>query len=67
MILHNFLIQEKLNSDEDLYYNPENAGDNDNVLVLAPDEELNEPIAANDAAGKRQEQLRAYLSEKGII
>jgi len=66
VILHNFLIQEKLNSDEDLYYNPENAGD-DEDSVLAAEEELNEPIAENDAGGRRREQLRAYLSEKGII
>jgi hypothetical protein len=67
VILHNFLIQENLNSDEDFFYNAETVGNEDDDSVLAPDEELNEPIAANDPAGRRREQLRAYLSEKGYI
>jgi hypothetical protein len=70
VILHNFLIQENLNTDEELeklIYNKDEIRPTEDDSELPPDDELNRAIAANDPSGKRREQLRAYLSEQGYI
>ena len=72
VILHNFLIKERLNGDEHNFYNPEedNESENneeDNDDALDSDDELNQGIGEGAPPGRRREQLRAYLSETGII
>lgn len=59
VILHNFLIQENLKSDEDVFYNEGDGNHSDDDSMLGPDDELNLGIGANDASGKRCDHLRA--------
>ena len=69
VILHNFLIEHNLNYDDNYFYTPveQNDIDNEEYEPLVPEDELNQPINVNADRGICREQLRAYLSEKGII
>jgi hypothetical protein len=72
VILHNFLIQERLNGDEHNFYNPDEDNESENNVeddddALESDNKLNQGIGDEAPPGRRREQLRAYLSETGII
>jgi DDE superfamily endonuclease len=66
VILHNFLIDNNLNEDEKYFYTP---GDNedDDLFLQDEDDELNRAINEDAPSTTRREQLRAYLSEKGLL
>jgi DDE superfamily endonuclease len=66
VILHNFLIEENLTNDEKYFYEENEINMNDDNS-LEPLDELNLGINNTTQTGLRREQLRAYLSEKGII
>jgi hypothetical protein len=72
VILHNFLIDHNLTEEEDnsYLYNPPpamDAEDHDDLLSPEDDDELNRPIHIDAPSDTRREQLRAYLSERGIL
>jgi DDE superfamily endonuclease len=70
VILHNFLIQERLNEDQTVFYDEKRKRcqplNNDDFLMDENDE-LNQGISATAPSGRRREQLRAYLSERGVL
>jgi DDE superfamily endonuclease len=63
VILHNFLTEHNLNEDDKYFYNAEEH----DFLLLDHDDELNRPVNPEAPSGTRREQLRAYLSEQGIL
>ena len=68
IILHNFLVKHNYTEDEKYFYAPRTKKDYDSdIEPLSEDDELNRPIDPNAPGGTRQEQLRAYLSEVGLI
>jgi DDE superfamily endonuclease len=68
VILHNFLIENNFSDDESFFFDEDELMiDGDNESVLGEDDELNQPINPEDPSALRREQIRAYLSEKGII
>ena len=72
VILHNFLIEHNLTEDEKYFFDRDNLEDSpaqqEGVTgILGRDDELNRSIHPNAPSGTRREQLRAYLSEEGIL
>ena len=69
VILHNFLIEHNLHHDDHYFYTAAALSDDEggDMESLASDDELNQPINLQADLGTRREQLRAYLSEEGII
>jgi len=67
--LHNFLFEHNLNHDDHYYYTPTtlNEDEGNDLESLASNDELNLPIHNLVHSATRREQLRAYLSEQGII
>ena len=68
VILHNFLIDHNLTEDESYFYTPP-PSPRDSAIASNTDvdDELNRAIHVDAPSGTRREQLRAYLSEKGIL
>jgi len=74
VILHNFLTENNLNTDDAYFYKEFRPSESlflrefhQAPPILDEMDELNQPIDPNAAKDTRREQLRAYLSESGYI